>query len=215
MKRIALATAALAALTLTACGKFARTDSAASEAQTAIGQQNNSTIKAVTCDDFIHRLKQAESALGIPMPRPDHDFADMRENIIGNLNSTAAYVNPALKDDDQQATLTCEKEGSKLFDEFELDVPSIYNNRLSNVRTTNLIAAALYAYTGWPSKKIFAARRKLVDDLMRKTRLNLIRGEATDDVELTLPGNGVARLSGGDGGMTLVVTRDTDQEKND
>jgi hypothetical protein len=212
MKRIALATAALAALTLTA--------SAASEAQTAIGRQNNSTIKAVTCDDFIHRLKQAESALGIPMPQPDHDFADMGENIMGDMTSSAAYVIPALKDDDQMAILTCEKDGSKLFDEFDLNVPPIYNNKLllklNSVRTTNLIAAALYAYTGWPSKKIFATQRKLVDDLVQKQRLNLIRGEATDDVELTLPGNGVVRLSvGEDSGLHFVVTRDTDQEKND
>jgi len=191
MKRIAIATAALAALTLTASATALETP--------------------VTCDVFIHRLKQAESALGIPMPRPDHDFADMRENIMGNLVSGAAYVNTQVKEDDQDATLTCEKEGNKLFDEFQLNVPPNHNNKLSNVRTANLIAAALYAYTGWPSKKIFAAQRKLVDDWVRKTRLNLIRGEDADDVELTLPGNGAARLSGGDGGMTLVVTaRDND-----
>src|SRR5450830_192296 len=112
MKRIAIAAAVLAALTITAF--------AASEDQTA---------KAVTCDDFIHRLKQAESVLGIPMPRPDHDFADMRENIMGDMTSSAAYVIPALKDDDQIAILTCEKEGSKLFDEFDLNVPPIYNNK--------------------------------------------------------------------------------------
>ena len=196
MKRIAIATAALAALTLTASATALETP--------------------VTCDVFIHRLKQAESALGIPMPRPDHDFADMRENIMGNLVSGAAYVNTQVKEDDQDATLTCEKEGNKLFDEFQLNVPPNHNNKLSNVRTANLIAAALYAYTGWPSKKIFAAQRKLVDDLVQKQRLNLIRGEATDDVELTLPGNGVVRLSlGEDSGLHFVVTRETDQEKND
>jgi hypothetical protein len=186
----------------------------------AIPAASATALETPTCDDFIHRLKQAESVLGIPMPRPDHDFSDMRENIMGDMFSSAAYVLPALKDGDQQAILTCEKEGSKLFDEFELNVPPIYNKKLllklNSVRTTNLIAAALYAYTGWPSKKIFAAQRKLVDDLVQKQRLNLIRGEATDDVELTLPGNGVVRLSvGEDSGLHFVVTRETDQEKND
>ena len=57
----------------------------------AIPAASATALETPTCDDFIHRLKQAESVLGIPMSRPDHDFSDMRENIMGDMFSSAGF----------------------------------------------------------------------------------------------------------------------------
>jgi len=168
-------------------------------AESANTNQKQNPPYGVTCDEFIGRLKNAERALGIPIPKPDHDFADMTESSLGDLTSGAAYINPALKTDDHVATLFCTK--GKTFEEFQLNAPpDTANDRLSNTRLTSLIVAALYAYTGWPTKRVLAAQRQLLSE----TRSNLIRGEG--EAELKLPAQGVARLSFDDGGAQLLIT---------
>jgi hypothetical protein len=88
---------------------------------------------------------------------------------------------------------------------FQVDATWLYNDRLSNVRTLNIMAAGIYAYTGWPLQRIMQTRRRLVDATLDDIRANKIRGDDTGGLASEpLDDNATVSLTGG-GGMTFII----------
>jgi hypothetical protein len=140
----------------------------------------------VTCDVFKDRLVNAEKLIGLVVPAAEFEKD-------ADLNATWYATNYK----DHHATLRC-KDG--LFNDFDLLTnppldPDARENNYTTMRAVNLYAAAIYAYTGWSTKRVTAARDDLIKRAAIETRRAKVRGDEEAKASISLPNKATASLS--------------------
>jgi hypothetical protein len=141
---------------------------AATRAQTA------TAISGVSCDDFKKRLASAAMVLEFQMPTPTFQ----RVPTAGSDYWWVSYSQQGI-----EADMSCRTGG---FQEFELYDYSIRTpvNAVSHPQTYRLLAASVYAYTGWRPREVL----KGVSDLLESAK------DEGDAGTVHLPNGAVAHL---------------------
>jgi hypothetical protein len=141
--------------------------------------QLQTAISSISCDDFKNRLTGAGVALGFEMPSPkfervpapDFDYWSIFYSQKGNPVS------------DIEADMSCRNGAFQNFEFYDYAVHTPINV-VSHPRTYHLLAAAVYAYTGWQPREVL----KGASDLLESTK----DGGSAGTIDLHL--GGVAHL---------------------
>ena len=144
----------------------------------------------ITCDVFKERLVNAEKSIGLVVPTAEFMKDDLDHWVVTNYK-------------DHEATLYCAPDG--LFVAFELftDPPldgDERENEYTNMRSHNLSVAAIYAYTGWPTKRVVTILGGLLKSTLIEARRAKVRGDNEAKASISLPNKTIVSLSAGFGG---------------
>jgi hypothetical protein len=141
----------------------------------------------LSCDTFMERLRDAGRVLTFPLPpvkierNPYHTDSD----------SDAFWLNYHYRDGDHEGRLSCVRGH---FDDYlvnlwwswQMTQPEMEWRTLRNI---HIVAATIYAYTGWPAQQVIALANKLVakqphdlagnyeEDLPDEGRVSIVDGD--------------------------------------
>jgi hypothetical protein len=132
----------------------------------------------LACDDFKKRLTSAAEKLEIEMPSPKFERAPTDYD-----HWWISYSQEGNQVSDAEADMSCRNGRFENFEFFDYDVDTPFDT-FSHPRTYHLLAAAVYAYTGWEPREVL----KGVSNLSRGAK------DEGDPGILQLPNGAVARL---------------------
>jgi hypothetical protein len=133
----------------------------------------------LACDDFRKRLTTADTALDFEIPTlkferaPIHDYDHW----------WISYSQQGSPISDIEADMSCSADRFQDFEFFDYDVDTPLD-AFSHPRTYHLLAAAVYAYTGWQPRQVI----KVLSDLLNRAK------DEGDPGIVHLPNGALARL---------------------
>jgi hypothetical protein len=138
--------------------------SVCTQAITASKAQTTPAVSDVSCDDFKKRLANAAMVLEFGIPAP---------NFQGVPTAGSDYWWISYSRQSIEANMSCR---NGMFQEFELYDYSVHApiSAVSHPQTYQLLAASLYAYTGWQPREVL----KGVTDLLKTAKDEGIPGTA-------------------------------------
>jgi hypothetical protein len=135
--------------------------------------QATTAISAVSCDDFKKRLASAAMVLEFQMPAPTFQL----EPTAGSDYWWVSYSQQA------EADMSCRSGGFQEFEFYDYSVRTPVD-AVSHPQTYRLLAASIYAYTGWRPSEVL----KGVSDLLESAK------DEGNAGTLYLPGGATAHL---------------------
>ena len=129
---------------------------------TASRAQMASTVSASSCDDFMKRLANAAVVLEFQMPRPTFQ----RVPTAGSDYWWVSYSQQGI-----EADMSCRNGEFREFEFYDFSVRTPISV-VSHPQTYHLIAASVYAYTGWRPHEVL----KGVSDLLESAKDEGIAG---------------------------------------
>jgi hypothetical protein len=114
------------------------------------------TISGVSCDDFKKRLENAAKLLEFEMPAPTFQR-------VPNAGSDYWWI--SYSQQGIEADMSCRNGGFREFEFYDYNVHTPIDV-VSHPQTYHLLAASLYAYTGWPPRDVL----KGVSDLLESAK---------------------------------------------
>jgi hypothetical protein len=112
----------------------------------------------ISCDKFMERLRDAARALTFPLP------AVQIERNPAQTDSDAFWVKYNFPPDNEayEGSLGCSRGH---FDDYQIDIDPPGRWRIGRpeaLRSVHMVAAAMYAYTGWEPRQAIALANKLI-----------------------------------------------------
>jgi len=129
---------------------------------TASRAQMASAVSGVSCDDFMKRLASAAMVLEFQMPTPTFQ----RVPTVGSDYWWVSYSQQGI-----EADMSCRNGGFQEFEFYDFSVRAPVSVA-SHPQTYHLLAASVYAYTGWQPREVL----KGVSDLLESAKDEGIAG---------------------------------------
>jgi len=120
---------------------------------TAIRAQTATAIPHLSCDNFKKRLESAATLLQFQMPTPSFQR-------VPTAGSDYWWISYPQRD--VEADMSCRNGGFQEFEFYDYSVRTPAAS-VSHPQTDHLLAASLYAYTGWPSGEVLKGAAKLLE----------------------------------------------------
>lgn len=124
--------------------------------------QMATAVSGVSCDDFKERLASAAIVLEFQMPTPTFQ----RVPTSGSDYWWVSYSQQAI-----EADMSCRNGGFQEFEFYDYSVRTAVTT-VSHSQTYHLLAASLYAYTGWQPREVL----KAISDLLESAKDEGIAG---------------------------------------